>query len=241
MEKNNLDIAKILEGKPYGTKLWSPVFGSLSLEEITAPCVSGRLIGVRKQNVHYFTEEGKYHTGYEDDGAETTLFPARRMRDWSKFAWKEGDILENNLDNGLPRFLTFKKYLDDDDYLTFEATHGITLDHKPVEYTIQDTLSYIKVEDENRVRKIKEKIDELLREKEAADSPDHMLQPFDKVLVWDYKQGGWKPTLFGFKSEKDGDCFPYVTLSGAYAQCVPYNEETKKLINTNRPYKKEEE
>ena len=189
-----MNIAKILERKPYGTKLWSPVFGSLSLEEITVPCVSGSLIAVRKQNVHYFTKEGKYNTGYEDDGAETTLFPSKEMQDWSKFAWKKGDILEDAPDSLFPKFLMFERFLDDG-YMKFEASRGITTSEKLITHCFQDTLLYTKVEKESRVREVKEKIDELLRGKEAANSFDHMLQPFDKVLVRDDEQDYWKPNF----------------------------------------------
>ncbi len=238
METDNLNIAKILEGKPYGTKLWSPVFGSLSLEEVTVPCVSGSLIAVRKQNVHYFTKEGKYHTGYEDDGAETTLFPSKEMQDWSKLAWKKGDILEDASDNLFPKFLMFERFLDDG-YMKFEASRGITTSEKLITHCFQDTLLYTKVENESRVREVKEKIDELLRGKEAANSCDYMLRPFDKVLVRDDEQDYWKPNFFGFKEEDDD--FPYITVSGCYAQCIPYNEKTKNLINTNHPYKAEED
>lgn len=50
----------------------------------------------------------------------------------------------------------------------------------------------------------------------------------------------WKPALFGFKSEEEDDDYPYMALSGCYAQCIPYNEKTKHLINTAYPYKAEE-
>ena len=160
------------------------------------------------------------------------------MQDWSKLAWKKGDILEDASDNLFPKFLMFERFLDDG-YMKFEASRGITTSEKLITHCFQDTLLYTKVENESRVREVKEKIDELLRGKEAANSCDYMLRPFDKVLVRDDEQDYWKPNFFGFKEEDDD--FPYITVSGCYAQCIPYNEKTKNLINTNHPYKAEED
>lgn len=128
----------------------------------------------------------------------------------------------------------------DEDYSTFESTCGLTSETKLVKYSIQSTLSYCKMKNEDSIRIAKEKIDELIREEEAANSPDHTFQPFDKVLVRDSEQDYWKPNLFGFKSKEEDDDYPYATLSCCYAQCIPYNENTKHLLGTTEPYNKED-
>lgn len=164
------NIAEILKEKPKGTKLWTPIFGNVSLykahglheESIIEVCTAS-------SGTWSFTKDGKIKSRDEAQ-AEMTLFPSKALKDWSKFAWKEGDILENTSDSVLPRYLTFKGYVDDE-YTTFEATKGITTSGKLTTYSIQDTLSYTKIEDEKRVHTVKEKIDKLLREIEAANSP----------------------------------------------------------------------
>lgn len=39
-----------------------------------------------------FLSSGRF---YDYDGSEPLLFPSKEMRDWSKFAWKKGDVLVN--------------------------------------------------------------------------------------------------------------------------------------------------
>lgn len=44
---------------------------------------------------HHGTTANFYHNGrlYDYEGTEPMLYPSREMRDWSKFAWKKGDVL----------------------------------------------------------------------------------------------------------------------------------------------------
>ena len=158
------------------------------------------------------------------------------MRDWSKFAWKEGDVLENTSDEIFPRYVIFKKFVDDK-YTTFEATNGIVLDGEPVGYSIQNTLSYSKVEDEYKALEIKKKIENIVDKKPESSAPE--FQPFDKVLVRDHDGQKWIPTLFGFFCQDEGYVFPYETACGAYKCCIPYNEKTKHLLGTKEPYTEE--
>lgn len=231
-----INIAEILNEKPKGTKLWTPIFGTVSLSKIYE--FHGEIIidiGSSSCGTWSFTKDGKFESRNQAQ-AEMTLFPSKALKDWSKFAWKEGDILENTSDIILPRYLTFKGYVDDE-YTTFEATKGITTSGKLTTYSIQGTLSYTKIEDEERVHTVKEKIDKLLREIEAANSPDHTFQPFDKVLVRDYKDEVWRPSFYGRKY--DNRSFSYVTALGIFKYCIPYNENTKHLLGTTESYKED--
>lgn len=53
------------------------------------------------------------------------------------------------------------------------------------------------------------------------------LQPFDKVLIRNYKGCVWDPSFFGYKTNEDLIC-----IAALNVQCIPYNEETKHLIGT---------
>lgn len=56
------------------------------------------------------------------------------------------------------------------------------------------------------------------------------LQPFDKVLV---KVGSyWRIELFSHMHEFKGDIY-YACARSDYKECIPYNDETKHLVNTN--------
>ena len=77
----NLDLTKILEGCPIGTKLYSTIFGNVSLKEIVSdreyPIIMSQ--GIKTIPI---TKEGKYILYYD---GECTLFPDKDQRDWSKF------------------------------------------------------------------------------------------------------------------------------------------------------------
>ena len=52
-----------------------------------------------------------------DDG-ECIIFPSKKMRDWSKFVWKKGDVLVGR--NKV--HIIFEKF-EDDDYISFKGKH----------------------------------------------------------------------------------------------------------------------
>nr|DAO29782.1 MAG TPA: hypothetical protein [Bacteriophage sp.] len=110
--EQELIIAEILRNKPQGIKLYSPIFGNC-----TFCCVKDESndICVRRpyNEISYFNFDGVYHTG-----GECLLFPSKEMRDWSKFAWKKGDILVNK-DNA---HIIFEKF-SNDTYTTFIGKH----------------------------------------------------------------------------------------------------------------------
>lgn len=58
------------------------------------------------------------------------------------------------------------------------------------------------------------------------------LCPFDKVLVRDTNEGRWKCTLFSHIIGKEDSVFRYVTLGSFYIYCIPYNDDTKHLVDT---------
>ena len=54
------------------------------------------------------------------------------------------------------------------------------------------------------------------------------LEPFDKVLVRNRKTDLWLTDMFTFHIDKPvAKC-----ITGAYMQCIPYNEDTKHLLGT---------
>ena len=77
----NLDLTKILEGCPEGTKLYSTIFGNVSLKEIVSDCEYPIIISQGIKTIP-ITKEGKYILYYD---GECTLFPDKDQRDWSKF------------------------------------------------------------------------------------------------------------------------------------------------------------
>ena len=91
----NIDLTKILDGCPEGTKFYSSVYGEVTFVEMT--------------NANHFPIKLKYHTidkfalitlatkdgqiEYDCNG-ECTLFPSKDQRDWSKFVrfWDKSKV-----------------------------------------------------------------------------------------------------------------------------------------------------
>ena len=85
--EQKLNIAEILKGnKAAGTKLWSSLFGDVYFDSASANLVTVS----HHKALAKFWRNAKL---YDYDEAEPTLFPSKEMRDWSKFAWKKGDVL----------------------------------------------------------------------------------------------------------------------------------------------------
>ena len=79
----NLNLCEILKDCPKGTKLWSPVWGNVTL------------IGINGENpfpIDLATKVGNAYASLHSNGkmfdrkeAECLLFPSKEQRDWSKF------------------------------------------------------------------------------------------------------------------------------------------------------------
>lgn len=85
----NIDLTKILKGCPKGTKLYSPIFGTVTFESIDFSNCYGNPILVSflgNDGISYynrFTKGGKLYSDYSN--TECTLFPSIGQRDWNKF------------------------------------------------------------------------------------------------------------------------------------------------------------
>lgn len=89
----NIDLTKILEGCPEGTKFYSPLFGEVRLHRIYGSYGIG-MVCVRMNRLYEFNAAGKYEMvemGCSDSRGnyyysdECLLFPSKDQRNWSKF------------------------------------------------------------------------------------------------------------------------------------------------------------
>ena len=147
--EEKINIAEILRYKPYGIKLYSPIFG-----ECTFCCIREDTndICVKKHNgvIEYFNSEGLYFTL-----GEVMLFPSKEMRDWKKFAWKKGDLLINSC--GFQ--CIFKEWVSDD-YTKFNGCYSNSRDGYE-DVSNAKTANFVKLDDNTTyeyVRKIERKL-----------------------------------------------------------------------------------
>lgn len=123
---NKINIAEILKNKQQGTKLYSKICGAVELKEVLDVHKKKSIVvkELNSNNQHRFWYDGKFfRTG------QCVLQPSKEMADWSKFAWKKGDILVSN-DGGTE--VIFDKWYDET-YTSFYCKH------------------YLNSEDENKI------------------------------------------------------------------------------------------
>ena len=124
MEKE-INVAEILKDKPKGTKLYDLLYNvDVELDKIST---------TDTETVVWCTNETDNNTTchrcYSEfgtvrgcpDGLQI-LLPSKEMRDWSKFAWKKGDILV-----GCAKKIIFDKFTDDT-YSYFEGKYCLEQD-----------------------------------------------------------------------------------------------------------------
>lgn len=116
--EEKLNIAAILKDKPNGTKLYADAFGELSLEHVCTSMISTKS---RVDTFHNFYNDGKY-----SKEGEPILVPSKKMHDWNKFAWKQGDILVS--DDGKSHVIFSRWY--DDNYTSFYGKHYLNKENK---------------------------------------------------------------------------------------------------------------
>lgn len=123
---NKINIAEILKDKPQGTKLYSRICGAVEFERVFAVYQKKSIVvkELNSGNQHRFWHDGNFFRA-----GQCVLQPSEDMTDWSKFAWKKGDILVSN-DGGTE--VIFDKWYDET-YTSFYCKH------------------YLKSEDENKI------------------------------------------------------------------------------------------
>lgn len=121
--ETKINIAAILKDKPQGTKLYDWLYNiDVELDTIST---------TDTETVVWCTNETDNnttcHRGYSEFGTVRgcsdglrILLPSKEMRDWSKFAWKKGDVLISN--DGKKE--VFFNGFTDDTYALFKAKHG---------------------------------------------------------------------------------------------------------------------
>ena len=130
--EQKLNIAEILKDKPVKLKLYSSTFGYIKFN------------GVHKDKVYFYSEDTNTHSvksnGKMYDSGECIIFPSKEMRDWSKFAWKRGDVLTNSsgfkvffdkwVNENYTKFLGKIKVLGDSHYYYYDTAYYILASKK---------------------------------------------------------------------------------------------------------------
>lgn len=115
--ETKINIAEILKDKLENTKLYSPLFGDVYFYYVGDDLIKVKHHGGR---IAILFDNGRY---YDYPESELLLFPSKEMQDWSKFAWKKGDVLINSCG-----FQCIFKEWASDDYTKFYGCYSCSRD-----------------------------------------------------------------------------------------------------------------
>lgn len=127
MEQKDFDIYEILKGKTEGNSLYTPMCGKVEFRYLQGNKEAAEAIITNTNNgaEYTFDKNGKY----VEEG-EVLLFPSDKMRDWSKFAWKKGDVLVNK-DGDV--YIIFERFADDT-YCSFVGKYYLWKENNDTEH-----------------------------------------------------------------------------------------------------------
>lgn len=221
-----MNIAEILRHCPEGTKLYSTIFGEVTLDKIDIhdiyPIVVRRFNHLKTS----FDKEGHYLEDYP--GAECALFPSKEQRDWEKFRLpvKRGDIMMD-INGECPFIVTGElsntnspKYICGINSLGEFQLNLFKGGWTPNFYIPASEGAKKKLFDKMKEAGYKWNADTLELEK-VVPKFKSKFKPFDKVLVKDGLNEEWSINLFSYYDREDQD-YPYVCISGRYEYCIPY-------------------
>ena len=230
-----MDIAKILEKAPKGIKLYSPIFGDVIFEEIR----HGYIRVSTNCIIREFHSDGRFYAN-----GECMLFPSRENRDWNTFnycSFKNGDVIIRNDGiftaifshigiEGLPymRTVNYHCWIKNDGTIKCQKDYGIGIYLEFRLATEKEKEFFFKALTE---KGFKWNSNTLTLEKLEDKFDITTLKPFDKVLARDGSSYKWVVSFFSHLKDTS---FKFVCSSDVYQECVPYNDETKHLIGTNK-------
>lgn len=222
-----INIAEIIKNKPQGIRLYSPIFGACVFchvcEDTDDICV--RYYGEKA----YFNPEGLYNTL-----GEVMLFPSKSMQDWSKFAWKKGDLLVNSCG-----FQCIFKEWASDDYTKFNGCYSNSRDGYE-DVSNAETAKFDKLDHNiayGYVREIERKLGGKLN-LETLEIEKSQTQFKDGDVITIMPHMGDK-LIYLFKSEDDEKYYGHAFLDGNIA-IVNEDSYCRKDFCTARPSTEEE-
>lgn len=241
--EEKINITEILKEKPQGTKLHDLLYNvDVELDTIST---------TDTETVVWCTNETDNnttcHRGYSEfgtvrgcpDGLQI-LLPSKEMRDWSKFAWKKGDILLSK-DNGV--YIIFEKF-EDDAYTKFKGKHYFWKKLDEEDYSKEESqmlTSLFKKVNDNEAQSYINTIEERLGGKLNRETLEIEKQPEFKdgdILSCDEDTYTKHTTLI---FHKDGDITESIVSLVRHSELVEDNEPIDDFFLTRLYYAREYE
>lgn len=216
--KEKINIVEILKDKPQGTKLHDLLYNvDVELDTIST---------TDTETVVWCTNETDNnttcHRGYSEfgtvrgglDGLQI-LLPSKDMRDWSKFAWKKGDVL---ISKEIKVHIIFEKF-EDDAYTRFKGKHYLWKHYDEEDYSKEESQmltsvfekdndneaqSYINTIEERLGGKLNRETLEIEKKPEFKDGDVFFVRCEDDSFI----------KIFNY-SKKNGDLYDHASLNTA--------------------------
>ena len=221
----NVNVANKLDSASKGTTLYSPIFGTVIFQYLDGDDI---IVETHSMKLERFDKYGRY-----DRRGKQLLFPNEQTDDWSNFFmptnYSQGDILYYK---GADVAVMYDNGYDD---ATFEGKHYFDFEHdRYYECMLCVYDNYVKA-DKETIKRYEAAIARKLGKKFCFTELESIFKPFDKVVVRD--EGTWHIDFF--ERYLPGEEFPYEGMHQTWQHCLPFNEETAKLIGTKDDYIKE--
>lgn len=134
--ETKLNIAEILKDKPQGTKLYDLLRNmNVKLDTISTTETVVWCSNKTDNKTNYLCCYSEFGTVRGCPDGLQILKPSKKMQEWSKFAWKKGDVLVNKIKT---IFIIFEGF-GDDNYTTFKGKHCLTTVGNEKEYTNKES------------------------------------------------------------------------------------------------------
>lgn len=229
--ETKINLIEILKDKPLNLKLYDAVrnidvFLEALFENINK--IRCKLY----EDVHhmiYYSNKGTL-VDYED--GIVALVPSKEMRDWSRFAWKKGDILVNKDGNVHIIFEGF----ENDTYKTFYGQYYLWEEEGSI-INFEENENYMQTSEFNKVNKEyaqeyihkieKELGGKLNMETLEIEKPQQEFKPLDYVLCKStacYDMKAYNLFQYAYQNKEGA----HIMVGGAaFMECIPYigNEE----------------
>ena len=219
-----INLVSILKHCPKGTKLYSPIFGEVTLYSVNDKIIDVIATNYNDETTHIeFSRLGRLILGYSN--AECVLFPSKDQRDWSKFQIpaKRGDIMMF-IDKSAVFMIDTKKGNYTDTIAYASNNFGFKIGQ-------QIFRSYIPASEDMK-EKLFAAMDKAGYEWDGETlKKKPQFKPFEKVLVRDNETEKWRCTFYSH-FEPDST-YHHITINSVYIMCIPF-EGNEHLVGTTK-------
>lgn len=267
MRTNEINIINIILRPARGTKLYSPICGDLFIDHLDDDedliyCRTHDDNDV----VYVFTADGRLYdkNGGASDYGECLLFPSKDLRQWDVIQFEDGDVVvveEHDIRYDKPQqyimifekcdwsdgtiYFHVMKIANSDDWCGKKSTFCVLINPYASRVSCRAACQHEVLEINQALREHhlqwndEKKCVEPVQENNEKPVAQFKFEPFDKVLVRDRDSEMWNPSLFAELREYSEDKFGVIDIGfpAFYRQCIPYNDDTKHLLGTSKPYK----